>query len=430
MSAFLLEDRLTALVVGEGRHLFETVEDPRVRVATSAADAPAPDLIVCPCGHDRRFESIRSTPVFEQLRALVLAQQTGLILDASTEGVQHKPDITASLHELLQALGLSPRQCVYLTQDQGYERDYRAHCARIGAEPVAVRNHDYWIWHALKGFEAGGEQDYLSRLESFRARSSSRPRRFLSLNRTPRPIKILFLLRLLRDGLWEQGYISFGGFSRPGKPGKTKPTAEQLTQALPGFEDHVAALAPLLDPLDRYGRVLLGMERHGWTRLELWKAGLASDLAEYGESWFSAVTDTEMRPRVSRITEKVIKPLVNFHPMVVLGNPGALQMIRSYGFETFGEIFDESYDEELDPRRRFDLVYGEVERLCRLTEPEMRKLEATVAEKLVFNAHWGLTRFAAACRAERDGVLVDTILDAVSHTARSTSRLDRLNCRE
>ena len=409
----LVEDRVTVLIGGEGRHLFETVEDPRVRVFASQADAPRPDLIVFPCGHDRRFDGILSAA--ERLRPLVSGGPTGLVFDVSTEGVQHKPDISASLHEVVRALGASPRNCVYVTQDRGYEAAYRAHCAAIGFdEPVGVLNHDYWIWHALKAFASGGEDVYRQRLEWFRSRRARRHRRFLSLNRTPRPTKILFLLRLMRDGLWDSGFISFGGFSEPGKPGKTKPSAAQLTQALPGFADLVAELAPLLDALDGYGRVLLGLERHGWKRLELGKAGFASDLAEYGESWFSAVTETEMRPRVSRITEKVLKPLVNFHPMVVLGNPGSLRMVRSYGFETFGELFDESYDDELDPRRRFDMVYGEVARMCRLDETQMETLEAAVSEKLMFNAHWGLTRFAAACRAERDTALVDAILAAVN----------------
>ncbi len=412
MSGQLLEDRITVLIAAEGRHLFETVQDPRVRVVTSVADAPAPDLIVCPCGDDRRFEKLRAGDVFEPLRQQ-LSGGAGLLFDATTEGVAHKPDITASLHALLRDLDVAPARCVYLTQDRGYEAEYRRHCDAIDEAPVAVLNHDYWIWHALKGFEADGERVYEERLDAFRSRRGTRPRRFLTLNRTPRPTKILFLLRLIRDGLWSEAFVSFGGFSRPGKPGKTKPSAEQLTRALPGFEDLAGELAPFLDRLDAYGRVLLGLERHGWKRLELWKAGLASDLAEYGESWFSAVTETEMRPRVSRITEKVLKPLVNFHPMVVLGNPGSLRMIRSYGFETFGEMFDESYDDELDPRTRFDMVYREVERTCRLDEAELARLEAAVTEKLLFNARWGLTRFAAVCRAERDVALVSDILAAV-----------------
>ncbi len=107
------------------------------------------------------------------------------------------------------------------------------------------------------------------------------------------------------------------------------------------------------------------MDQHGWTQLELWNAGMAADLTEYAESWFSVVTETEMRPRPSRITEKVLKPLVNFHPMILFGNPGSLRMVRDYGFVTFENVIDESYDDEPDPRRRFDKAYLELERSVR-----------------------------------------------------------------
>jgi hypothetical protein len=188
---------------------------------------------------------------------------------------------------------------------------------------------------------------------------------------------------------------------------------------MPGFDDKVAELAPFLDALDARGRVLLGMEQHGWTRLELWNAGLAADLAEYDQSWFSVATETEMRPRLSRITEKSVKPLANFHPMLVLGNPGSLQMVRSHGFVTFEEIFDESYDDELDPRKRFDMVYGELTRLCRLDEKDLLAMERRVTEKLIFNAKWGFTEFPGEYRRQRDAELVDQILAAVNRSSDS-----------
>jgi hypothetical protein len=43
------------------------------------------------------------------------------------------------------------------------------------------------------------------------------------------------------------------------------------------------------------------------------------DLADYHDSWFTVVTETEMRARPSRISAKVVKPLVNFQPFLVVG---------------------------------------------------------------------------------------------------------------
>jgi hypothetical protein len=406
---------VSVLVVGEGRHLFENTLDGRILLADRPSQMPHPDLVVFPCGQDRRFERVAVAALPEEVRTRLALGATAVVFDASTEGVPHKPDIAASLHAVIHALGAATGRCVLLTQDRQYERDYRAYCADVGFErPVAVINHDYWIWKALEPYGVEGERAYQQRLRRFRARTPLRERRFLSLNRTPRPHKILFLLSLLRDGLWESGFISFGGFAAPGvRTGKARPTADQLARSLPGFEDPVRELAPLLDALDSYGRVLFGMERHGWQRLELWNAGLAADLGEHDHSWFSVVTETEMRARPSRVTEKVLKPLVNFHPFIVLGSPGTLAMIRSYGFVTFEELFDESYDELLDPRTRFDAVYREIVRTCRMGDDELHAREQSVAEKLTFNARWGLTRFPTMYRTQHDVALVNEILAAV-----------------
>jgi len=403
---------LTVVVSGEGRHLFDATKEPRVRIV-DASGAPA-DLVVFPCSRFRRFENIDPATLPESLRTRIAAGHVGLIFDASLEGVAHKPDITAALHALIGQLGATPERCVYVTQDRQYEIDYHAHCATAHLEPVSVLVHDYWIWAALSEYESTGDEVFAQRLAAFHARQPHRRRMFVSLNRTPRPTKILFLLSLLRDGLWDQGFISFGGFrQKVAGPGKDRPSPEQLAQSLPGFEDLAVQIAPFIDRLDAYGRVLLGLERHGWTNIDLTNAGSAVELDEYDDSWFSLVTESEMRSRPARITEKVVKPLVNFQPLLVLGNPGALEMIREYGFATFDDVFDESYDTELDPRCRFEQVYEQFRRACDRSEQEWARLERHIQERLIANARWGLTRFPSTFRQQQDAMVVNRILGAI-----------------
>jgi hypothetical protein len=407
-------ERITILVAREGRHLFETIRDNRIEVIPAADGTRPPDLVVLPCGQDRRFEQLATASLPDPLLARIADGSTGVVLDASPEAIPPKPDINASLHDVIRRLRLTPRQCVYVTANWYFERDYLEYCRALGVrDSVRVLHHDYWVWDSVARFAEKGERAYAERLASYRARATNRSRRFLSLNRTPRPFKIVLLLSLMRDGLWDAGFISFGGFGQDGRPGKPRPTAEQLAAALPGFDDLVAELAPRLDALDRYGCVLLGMERQGLKQLKQEQATEAQELPEYNESWFSAVTETEMRSQPLRITEKILKPLVNFHPLVIFGNPGSLQRARAYGFVTFDDTIDESYDQESNPRRRFDLAYAELVRLCRLSENELSALEKRTSDRLIFNARWGLTRFAGIYRAQRDVALVNEILAAV-----------------
>jgi hypothetical protein len=163
------------------------------------------------------------------------------------------------------------------------------------------------------------------------------------------------------------------------------------------------------DRLDAMGpRYLSGHQR----RLD--KVGIAKTpthdehLPEHDRSWFTVVPETEIDgPR--RITEKTLKPLLGFHPAIVLGNAGSLALLRELGFRTFYGYFDEAYDEEADPRRRFMRVYSELVRLCRTDEAELARLERDWTEVLVHNAEWGLTRLPEHYRTVIDPAFIDQI---------------------
>jgi hypothetical protein len=73
----------------------------------------------------------------------------------------------------------------------------------------------------------------------------------------------------------------------------------------------------------------------------------------YNSTAFSIVAETTMwRNDPLFITEKTFKPIAFQHPFIIFGQPGVLQYLQKQGFETFENIFDESYDvlTEIDVR--------------------------------------------------------------------------------
>ncbi len=408
------------LVGGEAKQLFEQFRDPRVRlISPQDVGELEPDLVVVPCGTPLTMK-LPQLDVPDRVWASAAAGRTGVIFDASAEGRVHTPQRTEVMHGFLRARGISPAVSVYLTQERNYRADYLAHCAELGAAPpMSVVLHDYWIWRFAAQFEAKGRNILEQRLEYFRARPAMRPRRFISLNYTPRATKLLFLLSLIRDGLWDQGFISFGGFEQFERTtGQDMHSVRRVMQRLEGFEDLAAELAPRMDALAAYGQVMLGeVARDAETRRVKKSPFRDPKMDEFDQSWFTVITETEMRSWASRITEKPLKPLVNFHPLVTFGNPGALQMIRDLGFHTFGDVIDESYDLELDPRRRFEMVYREVQRLCALDEADLARMEVAISGKLEANASWGLVDLPRARRTLNDTALMDQIMAAVRRPA-------------
>jgi hypothetical protein len=60
------------------------------------------------------------------------------------------------------------------------------------------------------------------------------------------------------------------------------------------------------------------------------------------------------------LCEKSYKPVAAQHPMLLVSTPGNLEYLRSQGFETFPELFDESYDNVLDWKQRVQCIVQQV----------------------------------------------------------------------
>ena len=68
------------------------------------------------------------------------------------------------------------------------------------------------------------------------------------------------------------------------------------------------------------------------------------------------------------ISEKTYKAILT-QPFIIMARPGILKYLREKGFNTFDDVFDNSYDEEENDWERFQLIMKEVNRVCNL-EPE------------------------------------------------------------
>jgi len=74
------------------------------------------------------------------------------------------------------------------------------------------------------------------------------------------------------------------------------------------------------------------------------------------ESLLYLVTETVATGRRHHLTEKTFKPIAMGMPFVIVGTQGSLRYLRSYGFKTFGDLWDESYDDEPDDSLRIEKI--------------------------------------------------------------------------
>lgn len=91
---------------------------------------------------------------------------------------------------------------------------------------------------------------------------------------------------------------------------------------------------------------------HGVSRQVPW--------AIYNETYHSIVAETSYDNNFPFFTEKTAKPLVAGRLFVLFGPQGQLDMLRSYGFKTFGNVVDETYDTIKDSHMRLTEAFKQV----------------------------------------------------------------------
>lgn len=64
------------------------------------------------------------------------------------------------------------------------------------------------------------------------------------------------------------------------------------------------------------------------------------------------VTETVYHGRRHHLTEKTFKPICLRMPFVMVSNAGSLDYLRQYGFRTFGHVWNEDYDLEINDEAR------------------------------------------------------------------------------
>ena len=87
---------------------------------------------------------------------------------------------------------------------------------------------------------------------------------------------------------------------------------------------------------------------------------------DYAQTGMEIVLETLFDDSRLHLTEKSLRPIACGKPFMLVATAGSLKYLRSYGFETFSNLIDESYDLETDPVARLTAVIQEMTRISAL----------------------------------------------------------------
>ena len=76
---------------------------------------------------------------------------------------------------------------------------------------------------------------------------------------------------------------------------------------------------------------------------------------------------------------------MHLHPFVIVGSPHSLKLLKSYGFKTFSNWWDESYDSMENTNDRIIAIYNLILSLLKKTDDEWVIMVKEMREVLIHN---------------------------------------------
>lgn len=114
-------------------------------------------------------------------------------------------------------------------------------------------------------------------------------------------------------------------------------------------------------------------------RVDFWQPGC--------QAFAHVVTETVYESDRLHLTEKTFKPIVMQQPFILVAPQGSLAYLRSYGFKTFANIWDESYDsapDEIRIHKIADLLY----QISQWTDQEIKCAQQEINHIIEHNHRW------------------------------------------
>lgn len=111
----------------------------------------------------------------------------------------------------------------------------------------------------------------------------------------------------------------------------------------------------------------------------------------YNDTYYSVVAETNASNQFNFYTEKIVKPILGRRLFVVVAGQGYLKNLRIFGFRTFNDVIDESYDDVSNDKQRWQMAMDQVKYLT-TQDPKLiqDKIEQIVEhnQQLMLTHNW------------------------------------------
>ena len=192
---------------------------------------------------------------------------------------------------------------------------------------------------------------------------------FITFNRltsNERVYRSLFVNELYKNNLLDKGYVSFSKDCPDGGN-----YAENLKLSIANQRVDPNIIEETIENLDALPELRIDFpdDQHIPNQ-----SMLLTPMPQLMESFVFVVTETCYWQDKTHLTEKIFKPIVLRMPFILVGCPHNLEYLRSYGFKTFSNFWDESYDEINDPILRLQAIVKILKNISAMSTDEQKQM--------------------------------------------------------
>jgi hypothetical protein len=109
------------------------------------------------------------------------------------------------------------------------------------------------------------------------------------------------------------------------------------------------------------------------------------DLEDYESTDIEIVLETLFDGQRLHLTEKILRPIAMEQPFILAGARGCLTYLKHYGFKTFSDCWDESYDMMSDSMDRMNKIVEVMKQITCMPPLEQEEILARAREIAVYN---------------------------------------------
>lgn len=213
--------------------------------------------------------------------------------------------------------------------------------------------------------------------------------KFLCLNKRVDDVRWMLYKKFYTDNLLDQSLFSFLGENQLfGEQGDINSVnyAEELCQQAAKVHPEIARLKI---PPDMFRQLSNDQSLTRYKNVDCRTAEVDPSWAGhdnfYQETFCSIISETSASADKPNFSEKIFRTICYGHPFVLIASPNSLALLRDFGFDTYDDIFDNSYDTEPVRNRRIIKVFDVIDQIAKLSINDLNTLNQQLLPRRLNN---------------------------------------------